>query len=176
MTLPDGTKYEGEFKDGNFNGQGTYIFPDGTKYIGQFKDGKFSGKGIYNSDDGIRYEGEFKDGEFNGQGTYTFPDGTKYEAILSASFWIGALKLCASSTVLIICASTVPSPTLQTISETSPQWTPSWARTMAQSTKGCAIVPQAKGLKAIFSMRQHSPSPRVIFVRLGSAALPAKAR
>ena len=40
----DKTKYIGQFKDGKFDGQGTYTYPDGTKYIGQFKDGKGTDK------------------------------------------------------------------------------------------------------------------------------------
>ncbi len=37
----DGSKYEGEFKDGKPNGRGTLTFPDGKKYVGGFKEGKF---------------------------------------------------------------------------------------------------------------------------------------
>ena len=39
-TLSDGTKYEGEFKDGNYHGQGTYNYASGHQYIGEYKDGK----------------------------------------------------------------------------------------------------------------------------------------
>jgi len=44
MTLPDGSKYVGQWKDSKMNGQGTFIAPDGRKYIGEFKDGKFIGR------------------------------------------------------------------------------------------------------------------------------------
>ena len=40
----DKTKYIGQFKDGKFDGQGTYTYGDGTKYTGQFKDGKGTDK------------------------------------------------------------------------------------------------------------------------------------
>ncbi len=40
----DKTKYIGQFKDGKFDGQGTYTYGDGTKYIGEFKDGKGTDK------------------------------------------------------------------------------------------------------------------------------------
>ena len=40
----DKTKYIGQFKDGKFDGQGTYTYADGTKYIGEFKDGKGTDK------------------------------------------------------------------------------------------------------------------------------------
>ena len=36
--LPDGSKYEGEFKDEIPNGQGTFTWSDGQKYKGKFKD------------------------------------------------------------------------------------------------------------------------------------------
>jgi len=32
--------YEGKFKDGKYDGQGTYTWSDGRKYVGEFKDGK----------------------------------------------------------------------------------------------------------------------------------------
>ena len=40
-----GTKYIGQWKNGNFHGQGTIIFDTGKKYVGQWKDGKFHGQG-----------------------------------------------------------------------------------------------------------------------------------
>ena len=40
MTLHDGYKYVGEFKDGEENGHGTYTYPDGRKYVGEWKNGE----------------------------------------------------------------------------------------------------------------------------------------
>ncbi|MDA9318371.1 hypothetical protein N9Q54_00865 [Octadecabacter sp.] len=31
----------GEFKDGAYNGQGTFTFADGRQYVGEYKDGSF---------------------------------------------------------------------------------------------------------------------------------------
>ncbi len=73
-----GQKYVGEFKDGEYNGQGTYTFLNGNKYVGQYKDGKRNGQGTYTFADGEKYVGEFKDGKFNGLGTNTFLNGNKY--------------------------------------------------------------------------------------------------
>jgi len=39
-TYPDGTMYEGEFKDGQPQGQGTIIFAEGGKYVGEFREFK----------------------------------------------------------------------------------------------------------------------------------------
>ena len=58
-TWANGEKYVGEFKDGKFNGQGSFTFPDGGEL------------------EGHKYEGEWKDDKKNGQGTYFFPDGGK---------------------------------------------------------------------------------------------------
>ena len=77
LTIADGTKYIGEFKNGKFNGQGTYTAYD-YKYVGEFKDGKGNGRGTYTFVDGRKYVGEFKDEMRNGQGTYTFANGSKY--------------------------------------------------------------------------------------------------
>ena len=39
-TQPNGTKYVGEYKDGEYHGQGTYTWSDGDKYEGEYKDGE----------------------------------------------------------------------------------------------------------------------------------------
>jgi hypothetical protein len=40
---PDGSMYEGEFKDGQYEGQGTYTCVDGHIYEGEFKQGQYHG-------------------------------------------------------------------------------------------------------------------------------------
>jgi hypothetical protein len=94
-------KYEGEFKDGKMNGNGTLyccfdldstgfqVAKDWlntelnfTYYKGEFKDGKINGHGIFTSR-GIytngcvvcsddKYTGEWKDDKYHGQGKYTW--------------------------------------------------------------------------------------------------------
>ena len=78
MTYPDGSKYEGQWKDDKRNGQGTMSFPDGGRLAGQWKDGNFSGQGTMTYRYGT-YEGQWKDGMKSGQGVMTYPDGSKYE-------------------------------------------------------------------------------------------------
>ena len=56
----NGDIYEGEFKDGKFNGNGTYKYKNGNIYEGEFKNVYFYGKGIYKYNNGNIYEGEFK--------------------------------------------------------------------------------------------------------------------
>ena len=78
LTWSDGEKYVGEFKDGKRSGQGTYTWSDGAEYVGEFKDDKRSGQGTFTFPNGEKYVGEFKDGKYSGQGTHTFPNGAKY--------------------------------------------------------------------------------------------------
>ena len=63
-----------EDKDNEYFGQIEY----GNKYVGEWKDGKYNGQGTYTRIDGNRFEGEWKDGKFNGQGTYTFSNGGSF--------------------------------------------------------------------------------------------------
>ena len=89
-----GTKYVGEFKDGDKTGQGTLTWANGDRYVGEWK---FTENGKRNDifgptlDDWAidlfgqdlskltadNYVFEFKGAE-NGQGTFTWVDGSKY--------------------------------------------------------------------------------------------------
>lgn len=69
----DYSKYEGEIKNGEPNGQGTQTYDNGDKYVGKWKNGEKNGQGtiIYSITE-TKYVGEWKDGGKNGQGTMTF--------------------------------------------------------------------------------------------------------
>lgn len=57
-------KYEGEFKNGKFDGQGTFFFVSGEKYIGEWKNGLQQGYGIFTSSDGkFSFNGEWEKGK-----------------------------------------------------------------------------------------------------------------
>jgi len=78
-------QYKGEVKRkyilfGNYiiEGSGILTVPNGEKYVGEFKDGKRDGQGTGTIPNGSNYKGEWKDGEFNGQGTYTFSNGGSF--------------------------------------------------------------------------------------------------
>ncbi len=94
FAYPDGSKYEGQFENGQPNGWGTFYFVDGEKYIGNFKNGYSHGKGTFYHTDGAETQGEWKDGEYvgnpiiedgkfgcingdckNGRGTYIYKNG-----------------------------------------------------------------------------------------------------
>ena len=73
-----GSKYIGQFRNGDFSGQGSHIWPDGKKYIGQFRNDTFNGQGTLTTPSGTKYMGQWKDDKRNGQGTSTWSDGRKY--------------------------------------------------------------------------------------------------
>ncbi len=74
----DGSKYQGNFRNGKYDGQGVYTFTNGNKYVGEFKNGKSNGQGTLTYADGGKYTGNWKNGKSNGQGTLTYADGSEY--------------------------------------------------------------------------------------------------
>ena len=70
-----GEVYEGEFRNGEMVGQGSFSRPDGTRYSGEFARWKPHGKGRLVEAGGAVYEGEFKDGLYDGEGTLRTPKG-----------------------------------------------------------------------------------------------------
>ena len=56
--------YEGEWKNGFPNGQGTYFFSNGEKYVGEFKYGREHGQGTRTYNDGQKYVGEWGNGGY----------------------------------------------------------------------------------------------------------------
>jgi len=68
LIKPDGTRYEGEFKDDLPNGKGIFIYPKKEA----------AKKGTYTFRNSGKYEGDVKQGIKQGRGTFTFITGTKY--------------------------------------------------------------------------------------------------
>ena len=71
--------YEGEWKDGERHGQGTYDDNAGSVYIGKWKFDERNGKGVQTYSDGSRYEGQWENDQRNGQGILILSDGGKYD-------------------------------------------------------------------------------------------------
>lgn len=76
--MEDGSRYEGEYKNGKRDGRGVQTWPDKARYEGTFRDGERSGYGVFTWPNGNRYEGTFKDGKKAGNGTFTWADKSKY--------------------------------------------------------------------------------------------------
>ena len=81
-TWPNGQKYLGEWKEGKLHGQGSLIYGiyveknKGDVFSGLFKDGVFDGQGTYTLSDGSKYVGEYKGGNRNGLGILYSTDGS----------------------------------------------------------------------------------------------------
>jgi len=71
--------YEGNFVEGEMDGQGIIKYMDGTWYEGQFKKDKYDGKGKLVFKNGGIYEGEFNNNLINGKGKFIYSDGKIYE-------------------------------------------------------------------------------------------------
>jgi hypothetical protein len=76
---PDGSYYEGDIKENEPNGQGTFYLKDKSVYSGSWKNGMQIGEGERRFSDNIKYSGSFKENEFQGQGKMLWPDGSSYE-------------------------------------------------------------------------------------------------
>ena len=72
--------YEGEFKNGNSNGQGTSTYSNGDKYSGEHKDGLRDGYGTLITKEGLKYVGQSKLNNFNGPGILYLADGSTWES------------------------------------------------------------------------------------------------
>jgi serine/threonine protein kinase len=68
----NGDRFDGEFRNGTFNGCGTVTFADSyiTTYVGQFQDGLYQGVGLLTWENGDRYIGQFEQGKCQGKGTF----------------------------------------------------------------------------------------------------------
>ena len=78
--------YEGELKDGVFQGKGKLTWKNGTFYEGGFVNGKREGYGIRTFKEPLeRYEGFWKEDAFEGQGLLLRTNGKKTEGIWKAS-------------------------------------------------------------------------------------------
>ena len=63
----------------------SFTFPQisssGSKYVGEWKNGELHGQGTYTWADGNTYAGEWKNGKRHGQGTNTWANGTVKKGI-----------------------------------------------------------------------------------------------
>jgi hypothetical protein len=97
----DGSRYEGQFVKGRFEGEGKVFFGEELDYAGQFRNGLRHGRGkvqanghVYEGEwvdgrpegeftiafaNGNRYQGQFSKGKPNGYGVMTYPNGQRYE-------------------------------------------------------------------------------------------------
>lgn len=79
IEFDNGSRYDGSFRDGLFEGQGILTLRSGSVYAGNWEKGKQQGQGSYTWPDGAKYVGQWTEGNRTGQGVMTYPDGAKYE-------------------------------------------------------------------------------------------------
>ncbi len=79
--------YEGEWKNGKFNGKGSHYWRDYKVYEGEWQDGMCNGNGIGFVNLSDYYEGEWKNGEYHGFGIYYINNNKLYEGE-----WVHGLK------------------------------------------------------------------------------------
>ena len=79
LNYSDGSRYEGEHRDGKRHGRGTYIWADGNRYEGEWHEDKMHGQGTMTWHYGDQYEGEYRDGRRHGRGAYTWADGRRFD-------------------------------------------------------------------------------------------------
>jgi hypothetical protein len=58
--------FDGEFKNGVLNGQGTATYADGSEYVGEWRNGRMEGQGTLTSPDGTVQKGFWQNDVFFG--------------------------------------------------------------------------------------------------------------
>jgi len=74
----NGDRYEGEFKNDLRHGTGSMIYGNGNRYTGLFEKGLRHGNGVFSFSNGDVYKGEFREDTRHGRGTYIFAEGGRY--------------------------------------------------------------------------------------------------
>ena len=77
-SFDSGSKYQGQWQHGVYQGSGVYDWPDGQQYRGDFVGGKRNGMCVQCWANGERYEGEFKDNKLHGMGVRFYSDGATF--------------------------------------------------------------------------------------------------
>ena len=74
--------------EGKAEGSGKLTFPDGSVYEGEFKNGKYQGYGVYIKESKpkpAKYQGEWVNGLYHGKGIFFWPNGSIYEGTHNSS-------------------------------------------------------------------------------------------
>jgi hypothetical protein len=74
-----GIRYEGNFIEGQFEGNGFGKYPNGDMYIGDWHNNAKHGEGMMYFEDGSQYKGGFKKGQMHGKGKIKYKNGDLYE-------------------------------------------------------------------------------------------------
>jgi hypothetical protein len=78
ITVPGEYRYEGQLQNSEKEGQGIVMFENNT-YEGSWKDGHYDGSGTFTLANGNRYQGQHVKDKCDGKGVFTFADGWNWE-------------------------------------------------------------------------------------------------
>ena len=86
INFEDGSTYKGEILEGKMEGKGAFVSAKNQdnqilKYNGDFKNGKFDGVGILKFYNGDNYNGDFFEGVMHGKGKLEYKNGSVYEGL-----------------------------------------------------------------------------------------------
>jgi len=84
LTYPDGSKYDGHWSAGYFDGRGIWSSPDGSSYEGEWSRGLANGKGVRRTALGNVFHGTFVGG-CPSDGAWTSPTGVKTPFVVGPS-------------------------------------------------------------------------------------------
>lgn len=90
----DGDIYTGEYVNGVRHGKGKFVFASGNYYDGEWANGKYHGHGIFRWSDGDEFDGEWQNGQRHGKGKWTYADGRYYTGV-----WKNGESISSSSIV-----------------------------------------------------------------------------
>jgi len=120
LLMRDGSRYEGEFKDGEINGTGERVYPDGTIYKGQFSQGEKHGYGeISYAKTGEWYKGEWHLNVRQGHGTLFTKDKNTFTVRVLGSNHFREISRTTGPTEWLLCCTTTGLTTMEKWSEES---------------------------------------------------------
>ena len=82
------------------NGYHCRVKPGGTRYCGEFRDGQWWGQGSIRGTDGSQYHGEFEANKLHGCGRYQLPDGSAWAGRFRSNCPVGPGRLISADGVL----------------------------------------------------------------------------
>lgn len=77
----DGSKFDGDQLNGQFDGMGNFVSATGDKINGAWKSGALNGKATVIWANGDRYDGDWKDGKSDGEGTEVWANGDRFSGL-----------------------------------------------------------------------------------------------
>ena len=85
-----GRRYEGEWKNGKYDGRGIFMSGNGYTYSGYLQKGLYHGEGTLRCKNEDMYIGEWVRGKAGGKMTIKYHDGSEYEGLTSGGRYHGA--------------------------------------------------------------------------------------